>query len=127
MPTPPVRVVGLEKTRRAILKAGATSDDLRDLMGRVGKIVANAARPRAPIGPTGRLAASIRFGRAKSSARVRAGSASVPYAGPVHWGWANRNIRPQPFLTDALTAERPRVIREFTQGVDHILKHSHLK
>ena len=29
-----------------------------------------------------------------------AGGAKVPYAGPIHWGWPDRNIEPHPFIAD---------------------------
>jgi len=52
---------------------------------------------------------------------VQAGRASVPYAGPIHWGWPARNIEPQPFLTDAAVATEPRWTAQYLEDVEAAL------
>ncbi|MDG4860140.1 hypothetical protein P8605_18620, partial [Streptomyces sp. T-3] len=42
---------------------------------------------------SGRLVGTVRSSGTKTTAVVRAGRASVPYAGPVHWGWPTRPNR----------------------------------
>ena len=44
----------------------------------------------------------------KRQAVVTAGRASVPYAGPINYGWPARNIAPSHFMqrTDAVMAPR---------------------
>jgi hypothetical protein len=44
-------------------------------------------------------------------------SRTVPYAGPIHYGWPARNIESQPFLLDAMGAKEGEVIRQYQ---DHI-------
>jgi hypothetical protein len=81
--------------------AGDDLSDLRDVHGSVAALVAGVARPPRR---TGRLGSTVRAAGTKTAAIVRAGFASVPYAGPIHWGWPARAIKAQPFLSDAATS-----------------------
>lgn len=118
-----VRVEGLNKLVRSLSKAGVDADDQKALMHQIGSIVADAANP-----PTisGDLARTIRAGKGKTKAVVRAGSAKVRYAGPIHYGWPARNIKAQPFLTDALSARQNAIIRALENGIDDLLTKSGL-
>lgn len=119
-----VRVKGLSKTVRALERAGADSTDMRELMHELGMIVVREAD--APV-LTGRLASTIRAGRGKTKAVVRAGGARAPYAGVRHYGWPARNITGDPFLTAALQARRSDVLDALDQGLDEILRRADLK
>lgn len=118
-----VRVEGLRKAIRSLEQAGADAQEMRDLMHAIGTIVVNAA---APPRLSGALAGSIRAGRGKTKAVVRAGGARAPYAGAIHYGWPARGIRARPFLTDALRRKRGDVFRALDQGVAQILKSNDL-
>lgn len=115
-----LRVEGLGRTLRQLQQAGAKAEDMRDLMHQLGTIVVLAARPMAPR-LSGALAASIRPGRGKTKAVVRAGGARVPYAGVRHYGWPARNITPDPFLTNALQATRPAILAQLENGMADLL------
>lgn len=119
-------VEGLRKTLRAMESAGVAAGDLKDLMGAIGQTVLAAARPRVPV-RSGALEASLRAGRAKTKAVVRAGGARVPYAGVIHYGWPAHHIAPQPFLTDALAAEQRQVFSQLEEGLSELLRKKHLK
>lgn len=118
-----IRVEGLSKTVRALAKAGADAQDMKDLMHTLGSLVVHAATP-----PTvsGALDGSMRAGRGKTKAVIRAGGARVPYAGVVHYGWPARGIRAQPFLTDALTSQRAKLIAALDAGLGDILRKNNL-
>lgn len=120
-----IRVEGLAKTLKALSAAGTASEEMRDLMHSIGNIVVSAAHP--PVGPTGRLAGSVRAGRGKTKAVVRAGGARVPYAGVIHYGWPARGISPQPFLVSALYATRSSVFGALDAGISDLLKQAQLK
>ncbi|MGF6821183.1 hypothetical protein M2317_000069 [Microbacterium sp. ZKA21] len=118
-----IRVEGLRKAIRSLEQAGADAQDMRDLMHALGLIVVNAA---APPRRSGNLAGTLRAGRGKTKAVVRAGGARAPYAGVIHYGWPARRIAPQPFLSDALQRKRTDVFRALDQGVSQILKSNNL-
>lgn len=101
-----VEVDGLAELRRNLRRLGEDVADLKAANERAARIVAEAAAARAPR-RTGRLAASLRATRAVGRASVLAGGASVPYAGPVHWGWEARHIEPNPFTVEAAEDTQP--------------------
>lgn len=119
-----IRTQGLARTSRAINNTAADSQDMKQLMFDIGMLVVRAAQP--PV-LTGRLASSIRAGRGKTKAVVRAGGARVPYAPVIHYGDSKRGIGPQPFLLEALREKRGDAIQKLEQGIDDLLKKNELK
>jgi hypothetical protein len=112
-----VQVTGAKELRAALRRAGADVKDMTRINKSVAEIVAADARQKAPA-RSGRLRKSIRAGGRQSAGYVSAGrSRTVPYAGPIHYGWPARNIESQPFLLDAMGAKEGEVIRQYQ---DHI-------
>lgn len=92
-------VVGADQTARAFRQAAERAADV-DRDDKAGaEIVASDARRRVPV-ERGALRRTIRVESTMDTARVVAGSATVPYARPIHYGWPARNIERQPFLDD---------------------------
>ena len=120
MTEPQLRIVGLAEFTRTCKKAGIEMEQFKEATQRTGQVVSFHAMSNAPK-VSGRLASSIRPGRAVSRVIVYAGSASVPYAGPIHWGWPSRNIRSQPFLTDAGKQSEPEWTGFFLQELIKIV------
>lgn len=116
-----VHVVGLRELRQALRRLPPDfTVELKSLHADAARIVERNAASRAPV-RTGRLRASIRSSGTQRTGVVRAGRKAVPYAGPIHWGWPARNIRPQRFLTDALAAEQDRVVGVLRNGLDRLI------
>lgn len=118
-----IRVDGLGQTVRNLGRAGADTEDMRQLIHSVGMIVVRAAS--APV-RTGNLEGTIRAGRGKTKAVVRAGGAKARYAGVIHYGWPARNIVAQPFLVDALQAQRGQILEALDEGIQEILRKNDL-
>jgi len=116
-----IKTQGIAKLNRAMLAAGTDAEDNRELMFKLGSIVAEEAKQLAPK-RSGTLAGAIRAGRGKTKAVVRAGFRSVPYAPVIHYGWADRGIEAQPYLLQALANKRDEVIREFENGIFDLTK-----
>lgn len=108
---------GLRRLTRDLRKIGADLGDLKDAGQRAGQIVVAAASPRAPR-RSGALAGSGRAARAAGRVTVLFGSARVPYAGPIHYGWPARGIDPHPFVIDAAQATEPAWLAVYQAGVD---------
>ena len=119
-----LRIEGLNATLRKLSKAGADAGDMKALMHSIGMLVVNAANP--PIGATGKLSGSLRAGKGKTKAVVRAGGARAPYAGVVHYGWPARNIAPNPFITNALQAQQGNALAKLNDGIQDILRKNSL-
>lgn len=113
------RVEGLSAFIRAMREAQADLDELKDATQRAGAIVLAAATGRAPR-RSGALAGSGRASRTARRAIVRFGSARVPYAGPIHWGWPRRHIAAQPFGIDAARATEPLWLAGFARDLERI-------
>jgi hypothetical protein len=80
-------------------------------------MVAAVARGLAPR-VSGNLAASIGMVAVDGGIAV---DASAPYAGPIHWGWPARNIKAQPFLSDAATQTESQWVELYEAEVDKAL------
>ena len=118
-----MRVEGLGKTLRELGKAGAKAEDMRELMHTIGQIVVDAADiPTA----SGRLAGTVRAGKGKTKAVVRAGGARAPYAGVRHYGWPAHNIEAAPFLTDAINSRRSAVLAALDSGIADLIRSADL-
>lgn len=119
----PVRVEGAAQLRRTL--KDASSDLVKEMAGthrQVSALVVAQARPGAPH-RTGALAASLRPGGTQTKAVVRAGGAAVPYAGPIHWGWAARNIPANPFVVRVVDDSEAAITATYLTRVDEILGH----
>lgn len=97
---PAMEVVGARQLRRTLKQAGIDVQDLKDAHAAVAKTVEQAAKPNTPR-DTGALAGTLRSSGTAGAAIVRAGNSGHPYAGPIHWGWPERNIRAQPWIDQA--------------------------
>lgn len=67
---------------------------------------------------SGRLRSSIRPGATARTGLVRAGGRNVPYAAVQHFGWARRNISPDPYLYDALDERRDEVADRYLAALN---------
>lgn len=123
-----IEVKGLTETLRALNRAGADAQDMKDLMHSTGEIIAAAARARVPT-DSGALKNSIKAGRGKTKAVVRAGSARrVPYAGVVHYGNPHEpKSTPHPFLLAALQAKQAEALAHIERGLSDLLRKNGLR
>lgn len=124
---PALQIEGGRKLRRAFREVGDDMSDLKELHKRLADDVADSAKRKVPV-RSGRLQRSIRGSGTKTAARVRAGNnrksgpSSVPYSGPIHFGWGARNIKPQPFMYEALDDRREAVVRAYNDQVREIIR-----
>lgn len=117
-----IRVEGGRQLRASMKRAQPELlDELKDTHDRVAVFVSTAARPRTPRGLTGRLGASVRGSGTKTAATIRAGRASVKYAGVQHFGWPAHNIEGHPWLTDTAQATEPTWSEMYGAAVQRVL------
>ena len=110
-------IEGLREVQKALNKfSDATRKEMKSTHLQAAEIVVGASKRFVPI-KTGALAQSIRASAVMTGGRVRVGSASVPYAGPIHFGWPARSIKPQPFIYDALDTRRGEVSRLYEKRI----------
>lgn len=120
-----LEIQGLREIVRDLKQLSEDSrEDMKETHRIAGEIVAAAAKPLAPV-RTGALSATISSSPTKYQGRVKIGrGASVPYAGPIHFGWPARRIAPQPFVYEALDGRRDEVLQTYKKRInDLIVKH----
>lgn len=110
-----LEVQGLRALTRDLKQLGEDLADLKAAGLAAGNIIVRAARP--PV-RSGKLAASGRASKLAAGVRVLWGRVSVPYAGPIHWGWPARNIGAQPFAVEAAHRTEPEWLTVYAEGVD---------
>jgi len=120
-----VKVEGLAKVRRDLKKMSDDVDYRAMEFLPVNKTIADAvagdAKSYVPV-LTGALSGTIRAAATKTSARVKAGFKAVPYAGPIHFGWPARFIKPQPFFYDAIDKRRGEIKDRYDKLVKDLIK-----
>ena len=116
-----VKVAGARQLRRELKKAGGDLSQLREANRQAARSILPIAAGLAPV-TTGRLKASLRVAATNRAGMVRAGRKAVPYAGPIHWGWPLRGIRPNPFMTQAATNNEHIWMDAYMDAVDKALK-----
>lgn len=118
------RVKGLSKVLRDMSKAGASTDDMKNVMHGIGQLVVNAAQPTIR---TGKLKSTLRAGKGKTKAVVRMGGARAPYAGVINYGWPAHNIQAMPVpIEQTVRAERPEILQAVNDGIAEILSKNDL-
>ena len=86
----------------------------------VEQVLAEALR-RVPV-RSGKLKATIKGSASKVRGTIRAGTkAKTIYAWPIHFGWAARNITPNPFLYEALDDRRDEVKEAYETQIAAII------
>ncbi len=111
-----VKVKGVNDVVRSFKQYEGAIDDLKNANSAIGTKVASTAKATAPI-LLGNLSRSIRPNRASSRVQIKAGGASVPYAGVIEYGWPARGIQAQPFLRRAAWQERDYTKEQYTQNL----------
>lgn len=130
-------VENLNTTIKALKELGASREVITDPGYRAAEILVRASLSLVPV-KTGALKASVRPRRIQAGASVQAGKKSVPYANPIHWGWAvvstahrgvlkpgtYRGIKPNPFFSDALGYKKQEILetyeRAMRQAIDNL-------
>lgn len=115
-----IKVEGGRQIRSQLKAAGEDLSDLKDAHLSAAELVVRAAEPKTPR-KTGRLAATGRAAGTATQAIMRWGGGAVKQAGPVHFGWAERNIKPQPWATDTAQETEPQWTEIYFAKVQRVL------
>lgn len=116
-----VQVEGLRELKRRLRRIEGGLADLKTEHRWVSDFVLGRARPSAPR-RSGRLAATMRGSGTVSASVLRVGTARVPYAGPIHYGWPARDIAAQPWLIDAAQQSEPVWSRHFNETITDLVE-----
>ena len=115
-----IKVSGLNKLVRDLKVIGVPAKEVSNAGYEAGQVVAQEARTLVPV-KTGALRSTIRVAKQQRRIVVRAGSAKVPYANPIHWGWFRRNIMPNPFFSKALKLNIEEIYTRYFDNLDKLI------
>lgn len=122
-----IAVEGLSETYKALKAIGVPAKEIKLAAKQGADLVANSARAIVPT-RSGALLRSIKSVSTLRGAFVRAGSNTVPYSNPIHWGWfydknnfIQKNIKPNPFLTRAVSYKRDDVVKVFEKNIKKLI------
>lgn len=116
-----VSINGLNAVTRDLLAMGLEVEDLKGAFSEIARFGAIVAARHAPR-RTGRLAGDIRGNRARNKATITAGRSSLPYAGPINYGWAARGIQPSGFMQKADKELQPYSLRVLEQNINAAIR-----
>lgn len=122
-----LEITGLRELQRDLKNLATESrEQMKETHRKAGEIVAIKAQSLAPV-LSGTLASTILSAPTQYQGRVRVGRGqSVPYAGPIHFGWPARRIHPQPFVYDALDERRSEVVELYVQRMNQLIERNNL-
>jgi phage gpG-like protein len=126
-----VDVDGVTKVIASLQKFNVKSRDLAAAWADIGAKVKTDALPLVNT-RTGMLERSIRAGKTKTRAVVRAGKSTVPYAGVIHYGQytpphAHSEIQANPFLVEARDKNLPYAVRRVDRELTKLIYQFGLK
>lgn len=116
-----VQVEGGRELRRRLRTIEGGLDRLKAAHREVATYVTGMSRTMAPR-RTGRLAATARGSGTNTMSVVRYGTARVPYAGPIHYGWPARNIRPNEWLITAAQRGEPTWLARYNLHIRRLVE-----
>lgn len=114
-------VVGQKRFVQTMRRAGADMKELKEVNRQAANIALPAVRRLTPVGRSGRLSKSVRVGATQRAGVIRAGGKTVPYAGPVNYGWPAHGISPRLFVNNGVAGSESAWSRVYEQFIDKTL------
>lgn len=131
-----VKIEGLSKIRRDLRNLGSDLDlvkgEFLETNKKVAEVVLGDAKRFVPV-LSGALANSMKNASTKTAAKIRVGSSGgskrsgsaasgdlVQYAGPIHFGWPKRRIKPNPFIYEATDTRRSEIANLYAERLTSI-------
>lgn len=117
-----VRVAGLKEVQYSLTKLGKDArNEMKPAHKAAAELVVYKARPMSPV-RTGALRDTLRAFARQRAGIVRAGTASVPYAGPIIFGWPLRGIRANPFIYKAADERRDQIVALYEKRMAELIR-----
>lgn len=115
-----IQLTGVREAARDLERLGVRVEDLRAAFGRISSEALPVYQGFTPH-RTGRLRGDFRPARTKNRAVLYVGRASVPYAGPINYGWAARNIAPANFIARGDEVMGPRAVEAIEAELNYLI------
>lgn len=115
-----IRLDGGRELRAGLANVEGGLADLKAAHLEAAQIAAKASAALAPS-VSGQLRRTIRAAGTNRAGIIRAGTKRVPYAAPIHWGWARRNIAGAFYLSDGAQNSEGRWIRVYQDHLEQLV------
>jgi len=113
-------VHGLAETHRAFADLESDFSNLEETHRAAAEAAADRSRDLVPV-VSGALRDTIHVEASKDGAEVLAGSATVPYAGVIEYGWPAHGIAAEPYLEPPL-ADPAQIEQVYQAKVDEEIR-----
>ena len=116
-----ISIQGVKEVKDSLDKMARSLESNLDLNKELSTTLAQKASALAPR-LTGALASSVVGNPSAEKAQIMAGSAAVPYAGVIEYGWPDRNIDAQPYLNPAVNDNMGYIIEKYNDSIQKAIK-----
>lgn len=111
-----VSIQGIDQAEKAIKSLAKELENNLTLNKELSTTLAQKASAIAPR-LTGALASSVQGNPSEKKAQILAGSAAVPYAGVIEYGWPAKNIKAQPYLRAAVNQNMEYIVEKYNESI----------
>lgn len=116
-----ITISGVKEVTDTLNKLGRDIESNIELNKELSTTLSQKASALAPK-LTGALASSVKGNPSAEKAQILAGSAAVPYAGVIEYGWPDRNIDAQPYLNPAVNDNMGYIIEKYNDSIQKAIK-----
>jgi hypothetical protein len=116
-----ISIKGVKQVTDTLTKLGKDLESNIELNKELSATLSQKASAMAPR-LTGALASSVQGNPSAEKAQILAGSAAVPYAGVIEYGWPDRNIDAQPYLNPAVYDNLGYIIEKYNDSIQKAIK-----
>jgi phage gpG-like protein len=116
-----ITVEGIKQVTDSLKKLNKDLESNIELNKELSTTLSQKASAMAPV-LTGALASSVKGNPSAEKAQILAGSAAVPYAGVIEYGWPDRNIDAQPYLNPAVNDNMGYIIEKYNDSIQKAIK-----
>jgi len=116
-----ITVEGVKEVIDSLKKLNKDLEANLELNKELSTTLSQKASAMAPV-LTGALASSVKGNPSAEKAQILAGSAAVPYAGVIEYGWPDRNIDAQPYLNPAVNDNMGYIIEKYNDSIQKAIK-----
>ncbi len=120
-----ITIKGINEVKATLNKLGKDLESNIELNKELSTTLSQKASAMAPK-LTGALASSVQGNPSAEKAQILAGSAAVPYAGVIEYGWPDRNIDAQPYLNPAVNDNMGYIIEKYNESIKKAIKQYNL-
>lgn len=116
-----ISIQGVSDVKATLNKLGRDLESNIELNKELSSTLSQKASAMAPR-LTGALASSVKGNPSAEKAQILAGSDAVPYAGVQEYGWPQRNIKAQPYLTPAVYNNLGYIVEKYNDSIKESIK-----